>query len=301
MKVSLHKKSNLVISGWLVLIIHILFLFTHSSNDIIPLGVMNMTEERRRAIEQLVSAKGEALLSELEEMFPDISSMTLRRDLIYLEKMGVVRRTRGGAISVSRISKPYEDAFSRRAQRDVVAKRAICRAALSMLTPDSTIFLDSGSTLMHLAQMIPDANCLIITAGPNIALELAAKSKPDVLLLGGRLRRNTLSVSGAWAQASLEKLNIDTAFMATSGYSNDRGFTSGSIEESGIKSLVLTRARQRVMLMDNSKAGRVLPFTFAQMEDIEYLVSDEELPEDVRRRAEECHVEVVMARGERDI
>lgn len=257
-----------------------------------------MTEERRRAIEQLVSTKGEAMLSELEELFPDISSMTLRRDLIYLEKMGIVRRTRGGAISVSRINKPYEDAFSRRAQRDIVAKRAICRAALTLLSPDSTVFLDSGSTLMHFAQMLPDENFLVITTGPNIALELAAKVKPEVLLLGGRLRRNTLSVSGAWAVSALDNLNIDTAFMATSGYSLENGFTSGSIEESEIKRLVLTRAKTRVMLMDRSKAARVLPFTFAGMENIEYLVSDTELPEDIKRVADENNVSIITAGGE---
>lgn len=257
-----------------------------------------MTEERRRAIEQLVSTKGEAMLGELEELFPDISSMTLRRDLIYLEKMGIVRRTRGGAISVSRINKPYEDAFSRRVQRDIVAKRSICRAAMSLLSPDGTVFLDSGSTLMHFAQMLPDENFLVITTGPNIALELAAKAKPEVLLLGGRLRRNTLSVSGAWAASALENLNIDIAFMATSGYSTENGFTSGSFEESDIKRLVLSRARTRVMLMDRSKAARVLPFTFAGMESIEYLISDAELPEDARRMAEENHVNIIMAGGE---
>lgn len=258
-----------------------------------------MTEERRKAIEQLVSTKGEALLPELEDMFPDVSTMTLRRDLIYLEKMGVVRRTRGGAISVSRVSRPYEDAFSRRAQRDLVSKRAICRAAMGLLAPESMVFLDSGSTLMQFAEMMPDDDYVVVTSGPNIALELAAKARPDILLLGGRLRRNTLSISGEWAAGALEKLNIDVAFMATSGYSPDRGFTSGSIEESGIKSLVLARARQRVMLMDRSKVSRVLPFTFAQMEDIETLVCDEPLPEAVMKRAEECRVEVIVAGGGR--
>lgn len=257
-----------------------------------------MTEERRRAIEQLVSSKGEILLSDLEELFPDISSMTLRRDLIHLEKMGIVRRTRGGAISVSRISKPYEDAFSRRAQRDVMAKRAICRAALNLLTDDSTIFLDSGSTLMYFAQMLPDENFLVVTTGPNIALELAAKSRPEVLMPGGKLRRNTLSMSGAWAVAAMEKINIDTAFMATSGYSIENGFTSGSIEESEVKSLVLSKAKTRVMLMDHSKASRVLPFTFAQMENIEYLISDAALPDEIRQRAEENHVTVIITGGE---
>lgn len=257
-----------------------------------------MTEERRRTIEQLVSTKGEIQLSDLEELFPDISSMTLRRDLIHLEKMGIVRRTRGGAISVSRISKPYEDAFSRRAQRDVMAKRAICKEALKLLTEDSTIFLDSGSTLMYFAQMLPDENFLVLTTGPNIALELAAKSRPEILMPGGRLRRNTLSLSGAWAADTLEKINIDTAFMATSGYSIENGFTSGSIEESEVKSLVLSKAKTRVMLMDHSKASRVLPFTFARMESIEYLISDASLPEEVRQMAAEHQVSVIIAGGD---
>ena len=257
-----------------------------------------MTEERRRAIEQLISTKGEVMLVELEEMFPDISSMTLRRDLIYLEKIGIVRRTRGGAISVSRISKPYEDTFSRRAQREVVAKRAICRAAMELLTEDSTIFLDSGSTLLYFAQMLPDENYLVITTGPNIALEMAAKQKPEVLLLGGRLRRNTLSVSGAWTISALDNLNIETAFMATSGYSVENGFTSGSIEESEIKRTVLTKARTRVMLMDHSKASQVMPFTFANMENIEYLISDESLPEEINQKAEAANVSVIITGGE---
>ena len=257
-----------------------------------------MTEERRRAIEQMVTTKGEVQLSDLEEMFPDISSMTLRRDLIHLEKMGIVRRTRGGAISVSRISKTYEDAFSRRAQRDVMAKRAICREALKLLANENTIFLDSGSTMMYFAQMLPDENYLVLTTGPNIALEIAAKSKPEILMPGGRLRRNTLSLSGPWAASALEKINIDMAFLATSGYSIENGFTSGSIEESEVKSLVLSKAKTRVMLMDRSKANRVLPFTFAQMEHIEYLICDASLPEEIRKEAEEHHVSVIIAGGE---
>ncbi len=256
-----------------------------------------MTEERRRTIEQLITSRGEVQLSELEEKFPDISSMTLRRDLIHLEKMGIVRRTRGGAISVSRISKPYEDAFSRRAQRDVVAKRAICKEALRLLEADSTIYLDSGSTLMYFAQMLPDENFLVITSGPNIAQELAAKTKPEILMPGGRLRRNTLSLSGVWAVDALAKINIDIAFIATSGYSIENGFTSGSFEESEVKSLVLSKARTRVMLMDRGKTSRVLPFTFAQMEDIEYLISDAPLPEEIRIKAEEHNVSVIVAGG----
>ena len=257
-----------------------------------------MTEDRRRAIEQIVTVKGEVLLTELEVQFPDISSMTLRRDLIYLEKMGIVRRTRGGAISVSRVNKPYEDAFSRRAQRDIVAKRNICRAALKLISVDSTIFLDSGSTLMQFAQMMPDENSIIITSGPNIALELASKAKPDILLLGGRLRRNTLSASGVWAVNALDKLNIDLAFMATSGFTVENGFTSGSIEESEIKQRVMQRAKTRIMLMDHSKSSRVLPFTFAHMNNIEYIISDTELDDTIRHAAEENHVSVIIANGE---
>ncbi len=254
-----------------------------------------MTEERRRAIEQLVSAKGEVLLSELEEVFPDISSMTLRRDLIYLEKIGIVRRTRGGALSVSRLNKPYEDAFSRRAQRDVMAKRSISRAALSLFTPDTTTFIDSGSTLMHFAQMLPDETCLVITAGPNIALELAGKSRVDVLQLGGRIRNNTLSVSGEWTTAALRTVNLDMAFLATSGYSVENGFTSGSVEESEIKRMVLSKAKTRIMLMDHSKINRVLPFTFGCMDQIDTIICDKPLPPEMMAQAEAHNVTVIIA------
>jgi tetratricopeptide (TPR) repeat protein len=99
-------------------------------------------------------------------------------------------------------------------------------------------------------------------------------------------------------QSALDGLNIDLAFMATSGFTVENGFTSGSLEESEIKRMVLARAKTKIMLMDRNISCRVLPFTFAQMADIDYLFSDIEATDDIKELAETNHVKIITTGGE---
>ena len=233
------------------------------------------------------------MLKELECMFPDCSSMTLRRDLKYLEENGFVKRTRGGAVALSRLSMSAEDVYSFRALDNIDAKTTIAKKAAQYIEHGRSLFLDSGTTIMQFAKEVPDDYITILTSGPNIALELIKKAKPSVTVIGGQLNRNTVSLSGASANIFLSSVNIDIAFLASSGFSLQNGFTSGTYSECELKKDVLMRASKVIVLMDSSKVGKSLPYTFCTLDDIDILISDNDLHDDIIHAADEKGVTVI--------
>lgn len=255
-----------------------------------------MKNKRRDMLKGYILDKGEVHLKELEKLFPDVSSMTLRRDLNYLEEKGYILRIRGGAKSINRVPGAQEDVFSQRAMEFTEEKMKIASKALSFVERGRSIFIDSGTTTMCLAKIIPDDNYSILTSGPNIGLEILKNHKPSVSLIGGQLSRNNLSTSGMISLELIRKINIDIAFMATSGFSLESGFTIGDLNESNLKKAVIKKARKNILLMDVSKLDKNLPFTFAVLKDIDILITDRdasEIPEAIQRAAEKTGVEII--------
>ena len=167
-------------------------------------------------------------------------------------------------------------------------KREMARKALKLIEPGSAVFLDAGTSNMALAQAIPDMDLNIFTTGPGIALELGKLSVPTVHMCGGTLNRFNQAVSGQSTLQMLEQINIATAFLGVSGYTQDGGFTCGKEDEMLVKSLMMRKAGKKVILMDSSKCGRILPYTFGNVEDADYIISDGQLPEEVIHRAEQA-------------
>lgn len=254
-----------------------------------------MLNDRQQQILSILEAKGELQLTGLRELYPELSMMTLRRDLTTLEAAGHLIRTHGGAVSVKKIttSGGEEDAYSLRATENIEAKMRIAQKALSFVDRGRSIYFDAGSTIMFLAKALPDDNYSIITSGVNIAFELVKKQRPSIVTVGGTINRNTLSISGPNAISLIDTVNIDLAFMAASGFSPDSGFTVSNIYECELKRKVIQRAKKVIVLMDSSKLNKSLAFTFAQMEDIDALVSDEALTQEVIDLAEKSSVKVL--------
>ena len=157
------------------------------------------------------------------------------------------------------------------------------------------MYLDAGSTLMSVANHMGNDRYTIITSGANIAIELSQRHTCDVLLTGGQISENTLSCSGAQAESFISSINIDLALMSPSGFSLRTGFTSGSQSESLLKRAVIAKAAKVVMLMDNSKIGRSLPFTFATLSDIDLLICDSPLPQEIAAELTANQVELIIA------
>lgn len=243
-----------------------------------------MSYERRQRILVLLKEKEVLTLKELEQIFTDVSSMTLRRDFEHLEADGEVIRIRGGIRAVKTSAR--EDLYEKRISENPEAKNSIAQIAAEYITEGRSIFLDSGSTLMALAKRLPDIYLSILTSAPNIALEISKRYAPTVNLIGGQVNRETLSVSGMQAMEYVDHMNFDLAVMAPSAFSPDVGFTCGNYSECELKKLIIKKAKRTIMLADSSKFGRAMPFTFAMLKDVDILVTDREPSQEILKEAQ---------------
>ena len=254
-----------------------------------------MNSERREIIRELLQNKPFISLRELETRFPDISSMTLRRDIEYFEKIGEAIKVRGGARSMKFITTSMEDNFHLRMNENMQAKEKIAFKALELIEAGRSLFFDSGTTILKLASLLPDERLTVTTTGPNIAMECIKKNQPIVNIVGGMLNRDNISVSGNQSLRFLGDINIDIAFIVPSGMSAYNGLTSGNYIECELKKLVVEKARKTVVLMDASKLDKTLPYTFCDIGDINIIISDCELPEDITKLAIEKQVQIITA------
>lgn len=236
-------------------------------------------------------------LSELCEMFPDVSDMTLRRDIEYFDKIGAAIKVRGGARSVRFIGDTTEDSVARRMRLHIEEKSKIGKAASEYLEAGRSIFFDAGSTLEHAARYVPNMRMTFTTTSPSVALELCRTGIHVVNIVGGRIDRDNLSVSGIYAMKYLEEMNIDIAFLSPTGLSLDGGFTCGDYSDCELKKLVVKKAHTVVILMDRTKIDKTLPFTFCDMSDVDYLITDHTLPDDLALLASKTKCKIIDVNG----
>lgn len=251
-----------------------------------------MNSLRREEIKRYIERKGIVSLKELAVVFSSVSLMTIHRDLDFLEDEGTIIRMRGGAKYVGEYG-AREMAFDQRAIENKEAKEIIAKKAASFVKTGSSIFLDAGTTMLALAREVPDVNVSVLTSAPNIAMEVAKKPNPTISLVGGTLNRTNMTLSGSSATDMISKVNVDVAFLVASGYSSEGGFTCGREGEAEVKMAIVKKARTTIMLMDRSKLDKMLPFTFAELSDINYFITDGPLPDGLVQAAKKAEVKLL--------
>ncbi|MBE6958832.1 MAG: DeoR/GlpR transcriptional regulator [Ruminococcaceae bacterium] len=249
-----------------------------------------MNSIRQKKICDFIESQQIVTIKQLQELCPDVSLMTIHRDLDALVQSGAVVKVRGGARAVRHTGDP---GFEVRLQENNTGKRIIANKALSLIQPGSTIFLDASTTNLMLARALPDINLNIFTTAPNIAIELCALQNPSITQCCGNLNRKTMSLSGQNTLDMLERINIDLAFIGVSGCNADAGFTCGTEGDMAVKAMVLRKARTKVLMCDKGKFSRLMPYTFARFSDVDYLISDDAVPETVARELKANNVIVL--------
>ena len=251
-----------------------------------------MNQIRRERIRDFILQKRIVTIREISQLVPDVSSMTIHRDLEKLEQDGEIVRIRGGAVAGSQHS-GSETKFETRLQSHVKEKRLMAQKALDLIEPDSYVLLDAGTSNLVLAQMLPDIEMNIFTTAPNIALELTRLVNPTIHMCGGTLNRSNQAVSGPSTLAMLQELNIATAFIGVSGFTLENGFSCGKEEERQVKHLLLEKAKRRIVLMDSSKVGEIFPYKIGDFSQVDVLISDGNLPQEVVEMARKAGTTVL--------
>jgi DeoR/GlpR family transcriptional regulator of sugar metabolism len=231
--------------------------------------------ERQQHILALLNRNGRASVSELSQMF-GVSEVTIRADLQALAAQDLIVRTHGGAVVTSRAP---ELSLTLRRQQQVDAKGRIGAAAAEFVSNGDAIFLDASSTALALAHFLRQRRDLtILTHSLVVAQSMLDATGVTVVMTGGTLQRETVSLMGTDGLSILRKYNLRTGFFGAHGLSFPEGLTDVSAGEAEVKRQVVALCRQVVALIDATKWGRVGPASFARPEDLHMIITDVQAP-----------------------
>ena len=252
-----------------------------------------MKRERISEIAEILDKRGKLTLEQLEEYFPNVSQMTLRRDLFQLEEEGKIIRVRGGAMSVREVQKTSGEPYTKKTTIHTDEKIVIAQKAAELIDEGASLFLDGGTTALYLAKEMPDIYCNVFTNGLAVATELAKKKNVMVHLLGGQLIKENLATASAFSSLYFTDTNFEVAIISAAAFTLENGFSCSSQVEAELLRVVCKKAKFLYMMLDSSKIGKIKPYTFARIEDINVLITDQDFPDHLKDEFKEMNIVVI--------
>lgn len=231
--------------------------------------------ERQEHIKSIILQKKSVQVSKLAVEF-DVSEETIRRDLSDMEKEGIIQKVHGGAVLSNRVQAKVDNTVLRNIF--VENKKRIADLAVKMINPGDSIFLDSSTTSLILAESIKEMDITVLTNSIDIAHTLSARdSNVNLLCAGGRLIKSRRCFVGIQTQKFLEHYSFDKVFFSCKSLDLSAGVTDSDDTEAEIKKVAFSNSRQRILLADHSKFGRVSFVKLCKLEDLTVLITDEPL------------------------
>lgn len=246
-----------------------------------------LARQRQSLIVQELMRAGSARVSELTHIL-GVSDMTIRRDLDVLARAGVVEKVHGGAVLPGAPSS-YEPGFEAKSAREQEAKEAMARVAATLVTPGTAIGLSAGTTIFTLARLLRDvAGLTIVTNSIRVAslFELPAAGAPNsaaasVVLTGG-VRTPSDALVGPVADLAIRSLHVDELFLGCHGIDAVAGLTTPNLSESETNRAFIQAARRVTVMADHTKWEVVGLSSFADLEDVDTLITDAGLAPEAR-------------------
>lgn len=230
--------------------------------------------ERQREIASLAIQAGRVEVADLATRFK-VTTETIRRDLSDLQTHRIVRRVHGGAVPWETAG--FEPLLSVRLDLRDDEKRRLATAAVRELPDTGSVIIDSGSTLATFARAVPaETSIRVVTNALNVAQVLAERTNADVIVVGGKVRKNTLAMVDTQAITAIEPLRVDTLFISSDGLSPATGLNTPYREEAALKQAMIRAARRVVALVDHSKFGQEHFIRFADWSAIDVLITNTE-------------------------
>ncbi len=235
-----------------------------------------LIDERRQHILDLIQKQGRVLVGDLSREL-SISQITIRKDLDYLQSKSLLQRSHGGALRIQS-SALVDPTLQEKQKQNSQEKERIAAAAIKMVEEGQCIILDSGTTTTAIARGLKRFKQLtIITNAVNIAAELAGTDF-EVILVGGTLRKNSVSLVGPLAEDNLEEMHADILFLGVDGFDLEVGITTPNFLESRVNRAMVKAARQVVAVCDSSKFGRRSLSRIVPPGAIHQIITDRNLP-----------------------
>ncbi|QHT70671.1 DeoR/GlpR transcriptional regulator [Rhodocytophaga rosea] len=228
-----------------------------------------LQEERQNVILQQINVHHKVLTTDLCQLM-NVSLDTIRRDLSELEKKGRIKKVHGGAISTT-----FHQPFQQPAVYAKAEKQEIARKALTLLREGMVILTGGGTVMLELARIIPSTfKGTFFTVSPLVALEVAQRSTIDVILLAGRVSRNTYICTGSSVINQLSELRVDLCLVGTNGLSVQEGVTDNDWEVVQVKKAMVKSAEKTALLSISEKLDTAQRMQVCPLTSVHYLLTE---------------------------
>lgn len=252
---------------------------------------MRSTVERRDSIIQIIQKNGKVRVDELSERF-SVTSVTIRNDLDFLEKKGILHRTHGGALIRKNV---YEDPTLEEKQKlHSEEKQRIGQKAVEMIENGDSILLDSGTTTLEISRHIEGKkNLTLMTNAIQIAMDLTGKKDITVMLTGGTIRSESYSLVGPDAESMISNYFFDKLFLGVDGLDIEHGLTTPNPMEAQLNRMMVERAQKVIAVTDSSKFGRHSFSYICDLDVISSLITDKNITEEFEKQLIKRNIEVI--------
>ena len=252
-----------------------------------------MKDIRLQEMEKAIQEAGTLSMDDLCRRF-DVSMHTVRRDIAELEKRGSVTKVYGG-VTAADGGKQLLPTFIERSMINMEQKRACCAAAAQLVEDHDVIFIDSGTTFSSFISFIADRQHLtIVTHSLKVIEHAFPYENLDIIVLPGRIRRRTHSMTGVETVNALKRYNIQKAFMATTG-TTERTVTNSSPNEFEIKQAAMAVIPERILLLTTDKFGHAGLMNYASFSEFQTIVTDTMPKEPYLSALKECGARLIVA------
>lgn len=232
-------------------------------------------QSRKQIILKLLDEKGDVDVKELAQVL-ETSEITVRRDLGLMAADGLLYRTHGGAMRLSLVNQPIS--FVQKSAVNADKKDHICRIAAAQIQDGDVIFMDCGSTVFRMCSFIRDKRIKVITNSLPVVHELL-NSTVSINLIGGEVDAERQAVHGTMSTEHIRRYQADKAFLGVGGISLDKGLSAVSEKEAEMTLSMAANAQVTYLLCDSSKLGKDKYLTFAPLELVNVLITDEQSSE----------------------
>lgn len=256
-----------------------------------------MTRRAERILQELLRTGGVSVEHLADKL--KVSPATVRRDLMSLERQGLLRRSHGGAAPVEpALYEPFRhvSSFSEQERQRAPEKRRIGLAAAALVGDGETIAFGAGTTTTQVARSIRHRkNIVVMTNAVNIAMELSHRDDLKVFVAGGELSGAWFALVGAMAQQHASEMFFDKVFIGVDGIHADRGLTTNYPDQAAIHRTMMQQARQRIIVADHRKIGVSATALIWQAHEIDILITDKKATDAAIAPFVEKNINVIRA------
>lgn len=259
----------------------------------------NQQKTRLNNLIDLLKQKLELSVSEAARLM-QVSEMTIRRDFDLLKDQGIIDRTHGGAVLLDpNVSTGYRYILGEQFTKNTFEKNAIGIKAASLIQPQDTIFLDSGTTTPFISKNLqPDLPITVVCYTFTCASAFYHRENTHFILAGGLFHRDSNIFYSKESLELVRNIRAEKAFISTGGFDLKMGLTTFFDYEAGIKREVINSARQIILVADSTKFGKISLTHFADPSDVDIIITDHGLSEEYRKIIKDKGIELIIANPE---